>query len=82
MNKVRKRAGLPAIGYSLQALQNERRWELALEGTRWNDIRRWHIAAAALQKQIGTPIYIAGNPATNKAQMVVTPPATTPPPVS
>jgi len=39
-----------------------------LEGTRWNDIRRWHIAAAALQKQIGTPIYIAGNPATNKAQ--------------
>lgn len=68
MNKVRERAGLPAIGYSLQALQNERRWELALEGTRWNDIRRWHIAAAALQKQIGTPIYIAGNPATNKAQ--------------
>ncbi len=60
MNKVRERAGLPAIGYSLQALQNERRWELALEGTRWNDIRRWHIAAAALQKQIGTPIYIAG----------------------
>ena len=36
--------------------------------TSWNDIRRWHIAAAALQKQIGTPIYIAGNPATNKAQ--------------
>ena len=68
MNKVRERAGLPAIGYSLQALQNERRWELALEATRWNDIRRWHIAAAALQKQIGTPIYIAGNPATNKAQ--------------
>ena len=49
-------------------MQNERRWELALEGVRWNDIRRWHIAAAALQKQVGTPIYIAGTPNTNKAQ--------------
>ena len=41
INKVRARAGLPAIStYSLKALQNERRHELAFEGVRWNDIRR------------------------------------------
>ena len=68
LNAVRARAGLAPVGYSLEAVQNERRWELALEGVRWNDIRRWHIAAAALQKQEGTPIYIAGAASTNKAQ--------------
>lgn len=69
INRVRARAGLkPISGYSLTALQNERRWELALEGTRWNDIRRWHIAAAALQKQVGVSIYNATTPTTNKAQ--------------
>ena len=68
INKVRARAGLPAInGYSLQALQNERRWEFACEGIRWNDIRRWHIAATALAKQEGQPIYYCGNPSTNTA---------------
>lgn len=65
MNKVRERAGLPAVSYSLQALQNERRWELAFEGLRWNDIRRWHIAAAALDKQTGTKIYNKGIETTN-----------------
>ena len=50
INRVRSRAGLEPIGtYSLAALQNERRWELCFEGTRWNDIRRWHIAADALK---------------------------------
>lgn len=44
MNEVRARAGLPPVGYSLQALQNERRWELAFEGYRWDDMRRWGIA--------------------------------------
>jgi len=68
INKVRARAGLPAIGgYTLQALQNERRWELACEGIRWNDIRRWHIAATQLAKQEGQPIYYCGSPATNTA---------------
>ena len=67
INKVRKRAGLDAIGsYSLAALQNERRWELAFEGVRWNDIRRWHIAAAALEKQTNQPTYSRGIPDTNK----------------
>ena len=65
---MRAGAGLPAInGYSLQALQNERRWELACEGIRWNDIRRWHIAATQLAKQENQPVYYCGNPGTNSA---------------
>ena len=68
INKVRARAGLdPIASYSLQALQNERRWELAFEGTRWNDIRRWHIAASALEKQTGQPTYSRGKEDTNFA---------------
>ncbi|MCR5077657.1 MAG: RagB/SusD family nutrient uptake outer membrane protein [Prevotella sp.] len=67
INKVRARAGLPAIAaYSLKALQNERRFELAFEGTRWNDIRRWHIAAAALERQTNQPVYYEGKPDKNK----------------
>ena len=66
INKVRERAGLaPIASYSLRALQNERRWELACEGIRWNDIRRWHIAAAALEKQNGVATYYCGNADTN-----------------
>lgn len=68
INKVRARAGLEPIGsYSLRALQNERRWEFACEGLRWNDIRRWHIAAQALALQEGQPTYYCGNPDTNTA---------------
>lgn len=68
MNKVRARAGLePLASYSLEALQNERRWELAFEGIRWNDIRRWHIAAAALEKQTNQVIYSYGEPDRNTA---------------
>lgn len=66
INRVRARVGLTPIGaYSLKALQNERRWELAFEGTRWNDIRRWHIAADALEAQTGQPTYLAGSPDKN-----------------
>ena len=60
MNKVRARVGLPAVAYSLAALQKERRWEFACEGIRWNDMRRWHIAEAALGTQIGQNIYLQG----------------------
>jgi hypothetical protein len=68
INRVRQRAGLPAISsYSDTALRNERRWELAFEGVRWNDIRRWHIAADALEKQTNQPTYSRGIPDTNKA---------------
>jgi hypothetical protein len=66
INKVRARAGLkPIASYSLQALQNERRWELAFEGTRWNDIRRWHIAVQALSRQLNQPVYYCGAPDKN-----------------
>jgi len=68
INRVRERAGLsPISSYSLQALQNERRWELAFESIRWNDIRRWHIAAAALEKQTNVKIYTNGQEDSNKA---------------
>lgn len=68
INQVRERAGLaPIASYSLQALQNERRWELACEGLRWNDIRRWHIAAAALDRQLNQPVYYCGASGKNEA---------------
>lgn len=67
MNYVRSRVGLAAKPYSLENLQKERRHELAFEGVRWNDIRRWHIAAAKLEKQTNEPIYIKGNAKTNVA---------------
>lgn len=67
MNRVRERAGLPGKQYSLENLQNERRWELACEGIRWNDIRRWGIAAEVLEKQLGQPIYTKGTPSVNKS---------------
>ena len=60
MNMVRARAGLPAIGYSLEALQQERRHELAFEGQRYQDIRRWHIAEQALSEQNNTPMQNLG----------------------
>ena len=41
MNAVRARAGQDAIGYSLDALKQERLHEFAFEGLRWFDIVRW-----------------------------------------
>ena len=60
MNRVRARAKLPAVTYSETALRNERRWELAFEGTRWADIRRWGIAEQALSNQLGSDIWNRG----------------------
>lgn len=67
MNKVRERAGLTDEAYSLANIQKERRYELAFEGVRWNDIRRWGIAPVELEKQIGQPIYTKGNDDVSKA---------------
>ena len=67
--KVRARAGLnPIAGYTPEALRNERRWELAFEGLRWDDIRRWHIAPECLAKQLGQPIYNCGTQTVMKDQ--------------
>jgi hypothetical protein len=42
INAVRARAGLEPIGsYSLEALKDERRFELAFEGVRYYDLLRW-----------------------------------------
>lgn len=76
MNKVQKRAGVPETPYSLAELQNQRRWEFAFEGLRFNDMRRWSgkdggescYAAKALQKQAGKQMVVKGNVA-NKATM-------------
>lgn len=61
INRVRARVGLPpANGYTEEILRNERRWELAFEGSRWDDLRRWGIAAEALSKQNGQAMYNQG----------------------
>lgn len=67
INLVRTRAGLAPIGaYTDDALRNERRWELNCEGVRWNDMRRWHIAEAALSVQDNQPTYYKGLADVNK----------------
>jgi hypothetical protein len=62
MNRVRERAGLQPTSYSLDNIQKERRFELAFEGVRWNDMRRWGAtyAKTALAKQGDLPIYNKG----------------------
>jgi hypothetical protein len=69
MNQVQKRAGVPQTAYSLKAVQDERRWEFAFEGIRFNDMRRWSgkeggencYAAKALQAQAGKQVVVKGN---------------------
>ncbi|MFL5740245.1 MAG: RagB/SusD family nutrient uptake outer membrane protein [Flavisolibacter sp.] len=60
INLVRKRAGMPAITETGQALvdryRNERRIELAFEDQRFNDVRRWMIAPGAYQNAQGVSI--------------------------
>nr|WP_321353579.1 RagB/SusD family nutrient uptake outer membrane protein [uncultured Draconibacterium sp.] len=68
MNRVRARVGLDDVPFSETAIRNERRWELAFEGTRWSDIRRWGIASEALTEQLGSPIYNLGIATTMKDQ--------------
>lgn len=62
MNRVRERADLAPVAYSLENIQKERRHELAFEGLRWNDMRRWGGAytKAGLETQVGVPIYNFG----------------------
>ena len=56
INKVRARVGLPAVAYTLENLQKERRYELCFEGVRWGDISRWHIAEQVLGNKYGVII--------------------------
>ncbi|MDR2147353.1 MAG: RagB/SusD family nutrient uptake outer membrane protein, partial [Tannerella sp.] len=68
MNQVRARVGLPAVAYSDEALRKERRHELAFEGLRWGDIRRWGIAEQVLNDMYNIPIYSSGVLTTMKPQ--------------
>lgn len=69
MNQVQRRAGVPETAYSLKAVQDERRWEFAFEGIRFNDMRRWSgkdsgessYAAQALEAQAGKKVVVKGN---------------------
>ena len=56
INKVRARANLEPVTYSLTALKKERRWELSFEGLRYFDLMRWGDAAEQLSKQEGVAI--------------------------
>ena len=69
MNEVRERVDLPPVSYSLENIQKERQHELALEGIRWNDMRRWgdSYAKTALESQVGVAVYNFGAPATHSA---------------
>jgi hypothetical protein len=58
LNRVRARSHLAPIGYSLDALKQERRWELAFESIRYWDLLRWSGPSLeeignALNKQTG-----------------------------
>ena len=58
MNAVRARVGLSDKAYSVDAIRKERMHELAFEGIRWNDMRRYGKAycIAALKTQLGQDI--------------------------
>lgn len=70
MNAVRARAKLPQIAYSVDALRQERRHELAFEAIRWGDMRRYGKAycIAALESQLGGRIWNTGNETRMKDQ--------------
>ena len=76
MNQVQARAKVPLTkSYSLKALQDERRWEFAMEGLRFNDMRRWSgkdsgtgsYAAKALQAQRGKQIVCLGQKSSKRS---------------
>ena len=68
LNQVQRRAGVTETAATLANIKNERRFELAGEGLRFNDLRRWSgkdggagcEAAVALQKQEGTRVNYTG----------------------
>ena len=66
---VRARAGLPSKPITEENIRNERRWELAFEGVRYGDMRRYGeaYAVAALDKQEGVACYNSGVQGTNHA---------------
>lgn len=74
INEVRKRAGMPPLDagqYGSQdklreAVRNERRVELAMEGLRWYDVQRWKIAENVMDGQVYGARLGKVDPATGK----------------
>lgn len=64
LNAVRQRAGLADVGYSIDALKKERRYELCFEALRWNDLRRWGDVADIVKNQEGNAILNEGKEGT------------------
>lgn len=65
LNRVRARSGLAPVAYSVEALRNERKYELAFESIRWFDLLRYAgpaltDAGALLNKQTGFTLINAG----------------------
>jgi hypothetical protein len=60
LNKVRERANLKPVPYSLEAIKKERRYELCFEGLRWNDLRRWKDVEQIVKNQEGLNILNRG----------------------
>ena len=52
MNAVRARAGLAPVGYSLEAIKDERLHELAFEGIHWFDLVRWGDVNTAFNESV------------------------------
>lgn len=55
LNEVRARVGLDPVSWSLDALKNERLYELAFEGLRWFDLVRWGDVENPGKNYFGTP---------------------------
>ena len=79
MNQVQRRAGVPETPYSLKAVQDERRWEFAFEGLRFNDMRRWTgkdtkdgYATRALEAQGGKLVVCYGDKANKRVMKHMT----------
>lgn len=66
MNAVRARAGLPAIGYSLDAIKDERLHEFAFEALHWYDMVRWGDVNSAFNDTF--PVRNSGSDATYKVK--------------
>lgn len=74
VNMIRARAGMPNLEMNLdkakmrERIRDERRVEMAFEGTRYFDIRRWHIAHEVLNAHNG---WILGMKLDNSSGFVV-----------
>lgn len=66
LNRVRTRANLPNLPYSLENIKKERRYELCFEAIRWNDLRRWGDVSEIVRTQNGQAITNRGHADTYK----------------